>query len=121
MHPQPGFATPSLLPRTPGVAKRILETPEAELEANALKVKKLCSRGLAKAAENGTTNGRLYCIGLMIRNYMHIDTEECEGYNSLIRSFCRALGSSRLSLLGKQGRAGRKASTPGRVSIGGLT
>ena len=69
-----------------GVAEKILGTDDADLEINALKVKKLFRPALQQAIDSGTTSKKLYAFILMVRNNLHADIEECEGFNSLIRT-----------------------------------
>jgi hypothetical protein len=74
-----------------GIASYILDMPEAELEINARKVRRLCEAELLCASADGTLprestrNWNVFGIAQMIRTQMHVDCEENEGYNSLVR------------------------------------
>ncbi len=69
-----------------GLAQNIIDTPLADLEITARKLRLLDPDGLAEAARSGRCSSLLFSVGSMLSLCMNIDVEECEGFNSLIRS-----------------------------------
>jgi hypothetical protein len=75
----------------------VLATDDEDLDITSRKIKILCRDELEQAAADGTfqmTSRRwgLYGICRSIRDLLHIDCEENEGYNSLVRPCFRHCG-----------------------------
>ena len=74
-----------------GLAEIILQTAADDLDITTRKIKVLCAEEIQSAALDGRLlcdfrrPRSLYGIARSIRNYLHIDCEENEGYNSLVR------------------------------------
>ncbi|CAK0836755.1 unnamed protein product [Prorocentrum cordatum] len=88
-----------------GMASRILEAAEGELEITTRKLRALCHHDLVQARDTGTCGTLLYSITMCMRCYSKADVRDNEQYNSLIRQMnmrCRNIGlplmSSRINV-----------------------
>ncbi len=80
----------SLSSSASGLCLILIETPDDDLDVTTRKVKVLCAVEIHSASIDGklcATNRPwgLYAIARSIRQHLHVDCEENEGYNSLIR------------------------------------
>eukprot|EP00959_Pyramimonas_sp_CCMP1952_P047224 985589-Pyramimonas_sp.AAC.1 len=81
------------------VAAEILGTSEDNLEGNALKIRRQCPGDLELAKHDGRTGPKLYIIISHLMMHLDDNTEEIEGYNSLLKFMGKRAPSMSIDLL----------------------
>ncbi len=84
---------------TPGIAHKLLNTSEGDLDIVTLKIPIVCRAEILEAPASGKTGPMFFSICTSIRQHLHTTVEPSESYNSLLKMISQRCRNITIGLL----------------------